>query len=534
MKRPARSGAKPKKKSPAAGSGAGASTGAPAGAAVRRRPRGQLPPPARTPERAGGRLRQGVVREIVAADTERGGPAHRDEAQRADAHRTDAHRTDAHRNQARVAALEIDNAQQRDFINRAEGAIKQYLAMLETVVGRNNANQREIADLRQEVAEKTQALAEKNTELERNLIEKEGVRAFLSNILESLPVGVLVTDRSGGITGLNRVAKAILGREASTLLGENVNNLMGPELKLESEGGTDWRDPVTYKRPDGEALKLEVSVTRMPGEGGQQPGYVVNLQDVTLLKKLEEQSARRNRFTVMGEMAANIAHEIRNPLGSIELFASLVRKGLPEEDEKTGLMNRISSAITSMNHIISNVLEYTKPRAVTLKELDLHTLLRELEGFFSFQCEQNGVTLTLGLAAPDTWIRADREMLKQVFHNLLLNAVQAMPEGGTLTLATRRRAVSNVDLLNRLGRAPGPDGGILNVLEVTVRDTGVGMPPDISNRIFDPFFTTKSRGTGLGLAITHTIVEAHQATIDVDSRVGQGTAFVLMFPLLRG
>jgi signal transduction histidine kinase len=280
--------------------------------------------------------------------------------------------------------------------------------------------------------------------------------------------------------------------------------------------------------------KLEVSVTHMKGESGQQPGYVVNLQDVTLLKKLEEQSARRNRFTVMGEMAANIAHEIRNPLGSIELFASLVRKGLEEEDEKTALMNRISSAITSMNHIISNVLEYTKPRAVTLKEMDLHVLLRELEAFFGFQCEQSGVTLELALEAPDAWIRADREMLKQVFHNLLLNAVQSMPDGGTLTLETRNRTVSNVDLLNRLGRAPGPDGGVLNVLEVSIRDTGVGMTPETQNRIFDPFFTTKPRGTGLGLAITHTIIEAHQATIDVESQVGQGTAFVLMFPLQRG
>ncbi|HEX7926522.1 MAG TPA: ATP-binding protein, partial [bacterium] len=124
--------------------------------------------------------------------------------------------------------------------------------------------------------------------------------------------------------------------------------------------------------------------------------------------------------------------------------------------------------------------------------------------------------------------------LKQVFHNLLLNAVQAMPEGGALTLATRTHNVSNVDLLERLGRTPGPDGGVLNVLEVTVRDTGTGMAPETQNRIFDPFYTTKSRGTGLGLAITHTIVEAHQATIDVESRLGHGTAFVLMFPLLRG
>jgi signal transduction histidine kinase len=157
-----------------------------------------------------------------------------------------------------------------------------------------------------------------------------------------------------------------------------------------------------------------------------------------------------------------------------------------------------------------------------------------LEGFFSVHCRQNGVELALALAAPDAGVRADRELLKQVFHNLLLNAVQAMPEGGRLTLSTRVLAVSNVEMLSRLGRAPGPDGGVLNALEVTVRDNGAGMMPDVRARIFDPFFTTKARGTGLGLAITHTIVEAHQATISVDSQPGQGTAFSLMFPLARG
>ncbi len=434
------------------------------------------------------------------------------------------------RDEARLAALEIENAQQRELLENFARNARLSLAALEKVAADNASSKAAIQSLQREVSEKTQ-------ELQRNLQELGAVRKYLGSILDSLPVGVLGTDAGGAVTAVNRAARAILGLDGGELLGQSVNEVMGSALAPRAEPIVELHDPVTYVRPDGEPLKLHVSVAQMIGEAGQQPGYVVNLQDVTLLNKLEEQSARRNRFTVMGEMAANIAHEIRNPLGSIELFASLVRKGLPEDDEKTALMNRISSAITSMNHIISNVLEYTKPRAVTPKELDLHGLLRELEAFFGFQCEQNGVSLVLALQAPDAWIRADREMLKQVFHNLLLNAVQAMPEGGALTLATRTRTVSNVDLLERLGRAPGPDGGILNVLEVTVRDTGVGMLPEIQNRIFDPFFTTKSRGTGLGLAITHSIVEAHQATIDVESHAGargQGTTFVLMFPLLRG
>ncbi|HUJ76847.1 MAG TPA: ATP-binding protein, partial [bacterium] len=227
----------------------------------------------------------------------------------------------------------------------------------------------------------------------------------------------------------------------------------------------------------------------------------------------------------------NIAHEIRNPLGSIELFASLVRKGMAEGDERMTLMHHISSAITSMNHIISNVLEYSKPRSVSLQPMDLHALLRELDGFFRFMAGQNGVELVLALQAPQGQIRGDRELLKQALHNLLLNAVQAMPEGGTLTLSTRALSVTGPDVLSRFGQAAHGHSA-LEVVQVQVQDTGVGMSPEMRGRIFDPFFTTRSRGTGLGLAIVHTIVEAHHGTIDVESQLNRGTTFALMFPTL--
>jgi signal transduction histidine kinase len=239
----------------------------------------------------------------------------------------------------------------------------------------------------------------------------------------------------------------------------------------------------------------------------------------------------------MGEMAANMAHEIRNPLGSIELFAALVRKGMPEGDEKVPLLGHIFSAVASMNHILSNVLEYSKPRAVSLQPMDLHGLLEELAGFFRFMAQQNGVALVLSLDAPRARIRADRELLKQVFHNLLLNGVQALPDGGTLTLGTRARKIVNPQQIDRFGAAVRQPNGKsvleLDAVEVTVRDTGVGMTPEVQARIFDPFYTTKARCTGLGLAIVHTLLEAHRGTIDVQSAPGKGTTFTLAFPALE-
>ncbi len=434
---------------------------------------------------------------------------------------------------ARIQMLEFERAQQHAV---AAQGLRSFGAAAEKLQDSFRKTREQVYALQREVDEKNRALDEKNRELQRNLFEKEKVKNYLAGIFESLPVGVLVTDLEGGVTSVNRAGQEMIGAEASDLMGENVNRLMATHLAPRDEPVFQLADPLLFMRKDGERLKFQVSVTRMKDEGDQTSGYVVNLQDVTLLKKLEEHAERRNRFTVMGEMAANMAHEIRNPLGSIELFASLVRKGLLEGDDRLPLLNHIFSAVASMNHIISNVLEYSKPRAVSLQTMDLHGLLEELAGFFRFMAQQNGVELVWALDAPRAHIRADRELLKQVFHNLLLNSMQAMPEGGILAIGTRSRTVNSPQQIDRFGAAARlPDGtsaSELEAVEVTVRDTGVGMPPEVQARIFDPFYTTKSRGTGLGLAIVHTLVEAHHGTIDVQSALGKGTTFTLALPAL--
>ena len=434
---------------------------------------------------------------------------------------------------ARIQMLEFELAQKHAV---AAQGLESFSAAADKLQDSFKRTREQVYALQREVDEKNRALDEKNQELERNLFEKEKVKNYLASIFESLPVGVLVTDLEGAVTSVNRAGQTMIGADAGELLGQNVNSLMGAQLAPRPEPVFEMGDPLLFVRKDGEPLKFQVSVTRMQGEGDRTAGYVVNLQDVTLLKKLEEHAERRNRFTVMGEMAANMAHEIRNPLGSIELFASLVRKALPEGDEKRAPLNHILSAVASMNHIISNVLEYSKPRAVSLQPMDLHGLLEELAGFIRFMASQNGVELMLALDAPHASIRADRELLKQAFHNLLLNAVQAMPEGGTLTLGTRSVTMTAPQQIARFGAAARQPGCAmvqeLDVIEATVRDTGLGMPPEVQARIFDPFYTTKPRGTGLGLAIVHTIVEAHHATIDVQSAQGKGTSLVVAFPAL--
>ncbi len=403
-----------------------------------------------------------------------------------------------------------------------ELAHKNYLLQqgFEKFIGAAEKLQQTINRLNREVDEKNRALEEN--------------KAYLSNILESLEIGVLVTDLEGHITSVNRTGQALLAAGSDALTGRHVNEVLGEAL-LPAAGATAPRvgEPIAFQRSGGEVLQFQISATPMQGEQDEPLGYIFNVQDVTQLKKLEEQTERQNRFTAMGEMAANIAHEIRNPLGSIELFASLVKKGLNEENEGTTLLNHISSNVGSMNHIISNLLAYTKPRPVSPQRVDLHALLREGVEMSRFMAKQHRVEMRTGLDAEHSLVMGDPEQLKQVLNNLVMNAVQAMPEGGELTVTTRSLTIGDPRALARFGMEPSAESADPEFVEVAVRDTGCGIPKDIQRKIFDPFFTTKARGTGLGLAIVHHIIESHRATIDIESRPDEGTEIVMTYPVIK-
>ena len=231
--------------------------------------------------------------------------------------------------------------------------------------------------------------------------------------------------------------------------------------------------------------------------------------------------------------AANIAHEIRNPLGSIELFTSLVKKSLDDEDENATLMKHISSNVASMDHLISNLLSYTKPRPSSRQRADVHELLRSVAEISQFMASQRKVAVHLSLDAERAAVLGDSEQSKQVFNNLLLNALQAMPEGGAVSVTSRNLKADDPKLLSRFKLEQTEDGGGVELIEVTVKDSGTGIAKDIQNKIFDPFFTTKDRGTGLGLAIVHNIIESHNAAIDLESQADHGSKFTIMFPLIK-
>ena len=386
--------------------------------------------------------------------------------------------------------------------------------------------QRSYDDLQVRVKQLDLELADKNKELEKNLVEKEEVKNYLNDILESLTNGVIVVDRSGQITTFNQTAGTLTGLKTQNCLGKNLNEVF-PLFetlvsRLEKNRGETVSRDQDITTPDKKIIHARVSASPVWDNHGGQIGTVLILQDRTDLRRLEELAHRNQRLREMGEMAAGIAHEIRNPLGSIELFASLLKKDLEEDPEKAKLVQHIRAGVRNMDRIISTLLLFAKSSKPSRQQCDINLLLAQLlDGLDDIRVPEN-VKVVRDFAKEEMLANGDRELLRQVFPNLIRNAIQAMPDGGELHMQTRKALIPVAE----------NDGGAAarKFITVTITDTGGGISADDLAKIFNPFFTTKDKGTGLGLAISHNIIKAHQGTIEAMSEEGRSTSFKVKIP----
>ena len=381
--------------------------------------------------------------------------------------------------------------------------------------------------LEQRVKELKIELRNKNEDLKENLNEKEEVKNHLHNILESVTTGVVVVNLKGKITTFNRAAENITGLASKKALGKKLDKIFDlnffHNIQLDFKSLKALHENKEYETEiysKGEDLvHISLSVSPLTTPEGQKTGFILTLQDITQMKKLEEQASRSGRLTAMGEMAAKIAHEIRNPLGSIELFASTLKRDLKDFDEPRVLSEHISSCVKSINNIISNLLLFMHPvQKADFRSVDLHDPLKD-SLFFSdhvIQSNQRIKVITRYHSDP-LMVSGDQELLKQMYLNLILNAVQSMPRGGKLMISTDKI------------RSP-QNGPVL--AEIKFIDTGTGISKAVIPRIFDPFFTTKKRGTGLGLAIVHNIINLHDGNIDIRNSKKEGAVCIVTLPLV--
>ena len=371
--------------------------------------------------------------------------------------------------------------------------------------------------LQEEVRELRRKLEAKDRELGDTRAERNRLAGYLEHLLQSVPSGVVAVDPDGRITTLNAAAREITGlpegalgasfRDLFPLAGMGAGGDPVPTLEdLEGEP----RPEVAVLRPDGERRLLGLRVSPFRGEGGQLLGRVVVFQDVTRLKRLEEQESRNRRLVAMGEMAAGIAHEIRNPLGSLELFASHLLdelRGTPREE----LAGHVLKGIQNLSRITGNLLLFARKVEPRRAPVDLAGVLREAALYARAAISAKGVRLEEALGpAP---VAADPDLLRQAFLNLLLNAVQAVGEGGVIRVESA------------LDPAETPPVALARVL-----DDGPGVSAEARERIFDPFYTTRAGGMGLGLAIVQRIVSAHGGWVSVGEGPLGGAEFSVGLP----
>ncbi|RLA82075.1 MAG: hypothetical protein DRG36_00215 [Deltaproteobacteria bacterium] len=360
--------------------------------------------------------------------------------------------------------------------------------------------ERHYRSLEERVRELTRQLAE-------SLDERRRLGDLLCSVLESISAGVVVVEREGLIVAFNRAAERMTSFRREEVEGKPFG-LLFPERwlregrVLEERWGQKW-----------------IRVVPSPLKGEAARGWVLVLEDVTELKKWQQQAMRNEGLSAMGEVAAQVAHEIRNPLGVIKLFASLLRKEFDGDGRGEELLEHILIGVKEIEGVLGNLLLFVRPQAPVFRTIDLRAPLREVLSFVAPLLEENGIRMVERISRSPLEIEGDGELLKQVFYNVVLNAVQAMPEGGTLRVSTTRRR----------SRIKGQ-----RMVEVVVADSGVGIPPEDLQRIFSPFFTTKERGTGLGLTVVHRIVEVHGGLVEVESEVGKGTTFRISIPLKGG
>ncbi|MGE5790226.1 MAG: two-component system sensor histidine kinase NtrB, partial [Syntrophaceae bacterium] len=264
---------------------------------------------------------------------------------------------------------------------------------------------------------------------------------------------------------------------------------------------------------------LEVLTSPVKTRDGNSLGTVHILLDVTRVEKLEEMAKRTEKFAALGEMAANIAHEVRNPLGSIALSASLLLKGLADEKNRDRAA-RIIHSVRNVDNKIANLLLFTRKPEPLFRDLRIHDILQDILRFSAEILDKEGIRLSVNLAGGDPMVRADGELLKQVFLNIILNAVQAMQGGGEFTIETL------------LHNDPALMPGMERTIELRFADTGSGIAEEDRRRIFDPFFSTREKGSGLGLAIVHNIMDLHRGTVDVEQGEKGGSVFTVLLPLV--
>ena len=347
--------------------------------------------------------------------------------------------------------------------------------------------------------------------------ELERMRQFSENILESLNDGLAVLDRNGHVIRWNRQLEELYGVRHEAAVGQALDSLLEPGLvkmirDASTEGAAYYRIPMSTRHDPPRRLLVNVGATPLRDSGAEIVGTIVIIEDISTRVQLEEQLQISEKMASIGLLAAGVAHEVNTPLTGISSYTQMLLQQAQADDPSTKVLEKIERQTFRAAKIVNGLLNLARPAQVDSGPCDINVVINDVLSLLEHQFRTGSIQVRKELAASAPMVQGIEHKLQQVFLNLFLNARDAMPKGGWLTIVTRQER---------------------NGAVVEVADTGSGIPVDQLSRIYDPFFSTKAigKGTGLGLSITYGIVQEHGGSITCDSQVGQGTRFIIHLPL---
>jgi two-component system sensor histidine kinase HydH len=338
------------------------------------------------------------------------------------------------------------------------------------------------------------------------------MRTYTRNVVESMANGLITVDRSLRVATFNSTALEILRKTKEEVEGRLITEVLPLEDEIRqvlanAEAVVEKEVKITSEGKGKTFLNLSVSALKEP-DSFVTRGAVIIVRDLSMIRELEQKVLVSEKFAALGRLSAGVAHEIRNPLNSIRGFIQYFQKKLPLEEEDYRYTDLMLTEVDRLNRVISKLLAYSKPREPRLSVRSADEVLDHCIRVVEREANEAGIELVRKPGEGDyPLVLMDTDQMTQVFLNILINAIEATPKGGRVSVGYK------VDDQARL--------------HITVEDSGQGVPREHLDKLFDPFFTTKKKGTGLGLAIVKSIIEGHEGEIEVESEPGKGTRFII-------
>ncbi len=369
---------------------------------------------------------------------------------------------------------------------------------------------------------------------EQKKMEKEilELKNFNESIIQSMEAGLLTVDLNGFITSLNTGAERILGWNTNEVLGKKIKSVLIPEevdiilMSSSKPGSLPYSRETQLTVKSGEKISIGFTTTDRIDNQNNKVGTIVSFRDISELKQMQSEVKRMERLASLGILASGIAHEIKNPLAGIKSLSQTCKEEFDEGDSRLEYLSRIINQVNRLDELLKAIVAFARPKPPDRKFYDIKKVIHEVVNLINKKLNTHNIEYIEDIDDNLPIVVIDPQQIQQVFLNLILNAIDAVSNNGSITVSAKPVRFSTPKLIKKSDKWIKQD----SFVQINITDTGKGIPKQQLESIFDPFFTTKSDGLGMGLSIVYRIIEDHHGDIDVNSELNRGTTFTITLP----